>query len=1570
MQYYLLSSSKINVFQTWTPTAIVEVNDDATTFGCLKPHHAIRHACRRVVTHRYTQAIWIALVCLSTGMNVAIQPRYDMGDATYTTLFTLQVVCVAFFWLRMLAEIVASGFYEGCHSFLRSLWNWIELAVNVFAILQVIPPTFHIRWMRAVAAARPLRFFVFVPFWKQLLVPLARGFPHMCDIFLVFVLCSFAFALIGVFSVGEKLYQRCYITQVHRVGNNSGSSDSDVYDSLPLPFLLRNVTTACGVGFACPRVSPGVTVECLANAADYPNRFFTFQNVGAALLRTLKVASLDMWHEDLEDVMNVRGSAAALYLVAVVAVSQFLLVVAMTAVYNAYAHLDSWFTRSALPVESADEDRQRKDCGVQCVPPRQVQQQLPRQTAQLPRSAQFCGGDDDYYEWSSASAVVVGGGGSSGGGVPALTAFSAAQGTATADQRCTCDFSRSVHVCGFWAGLRSLEQTTTPKQGQEPVVRWAATVVDSVPSVLLMMVLSIGNLVLLAVVSVYTTETNARDIRCASSAMAIYFLVPFLLKLIGFGIARTLMDVWNYTDVFGAVSGILELAGPRLFTHRIVGVIRVLRYVHAGKYFISSRQYTYQLRCLLSLVLLWAAAMFLYALVGMQLFRSADVASADGLVNNGDFTTLWTALLACFRAFTGDVWTRYLTVVSVRTTVATGSLFFVSLQVMGVLLLFALQNSILFRGFRDAARDEDVLSFTDFPPLLLLPPINDSGGTAATETASGRGADAAHRSRELDEGHCAASRRRQRLRAMNIFGICSTKPLHVRRDTFFLISPANPLRRLLLRFFGSFFYLVLSTLCVLLGFISLFFERRHLSPRRERALKAINIVYSVVFCVEMVLKWVAYGLFSPGVDRHDSDDEGSSGRTIPAYFREPLNWIDFVANGTSLAGIGYAPLRVGRVIRTVRLCTTQERPNKTFLTLVSSLRYVAKTAPLIFFLYVAFAVAGMQIFAGGLHRCNDPAVTQEAHCYGRFNVSVDTYTGTVLEERERVWERVAFHYDAFGPALLSVFALTTANHYGHFMDEAMAIVGNGSSMSYNHAGYYVLFFILALLIIRYYALRGVAAVLAAKLRRSTMASMGTALLTLQQTRFVVSRQSIVYMLHLDCCLSPLPFTVSHWCHRVLTAWPINKSDPAFYAALNVVLLIVCGFVAATHAYEPPWQEKMLLAVECVGVAACGIELVLNLAAYGAAHFSKVPRLLDVVLFVLLVIGVSSPTLRFFRVTVLVKLIKTSNMGMHLLPAVRHAKLLVSALAVYLIVLLTFAVVATLLFGDVAPNGRYLTEKRNFSTVIGSLLVLLDCSTLDQWHLVMYACFEGTPCRSDPSATCGHTHAAVAFFVTFVVVVNLMVVQLVFAAMVNAFTVPLYVDVIQPFLQVRRVWLTFAGAEKPKCDFDVFLRFLPHLPQSLTDGLTNEKGSESSMIAFLSSLRLPLDDQLRLRYEDLLRGLAYHRYKTDLVSSGAESYRRAALLSLTAGEYYGQLLRQRYCDEVTRLAQAKVDPVHLSDTGGSSTASQEGVGDHEGLRLYHDDYTVPKGAFPIPASNVFLYGFPGENTEKTTTSPPS
>ncbi|KAG5482268.1 hypothetical protein CUR178_06128 [Leishmania enriettii] len=123
MQFLLLATTRINRFHRRRPAPLTRAIDDGTAFSCIKPTNAVRRGRSRVVESRPVQISWFVLLCLSTTVTLAIQSRDDMGGATYTTLYVLQVVCLAFFWVRMVAEIVTCGLTGGSHGFLRSVWS-------------------------------------------------------------------------------------------------------------------------------------------------------------------------------------------------------------------------------------------------------------------------------------------------------------------------------------------------------------------------------------------------------------------------------------------------------------------------------------------------------------------------------------------------------------------------------------------------------------------------------------------------------------------------------------------------------------------------------------------------------------------------------------------------------------------------------------------------------------------------------------------------------------------------------------------------------------------------------------------------------------------------------------------------------------------------------------------------------------------------------------------------------------------------------------------------------------------------------------------------------------------------------------------------------------------------------------------------------------------------------------------------------------------------------------------------------------------------------------------------------
>lgn len=206
-------------------------------------------------------------------------------------------------------------------------------------------------------------------------------------------------------------------------------------------------------------------------------------------------------------------------------------------------------------------------------------------------------------------------------------------------------------------------------------------------------------------------------------------------------------------------------------------------------------------------------------------------------------------------------------------------------------------------------------------------------------------------------------------------------------------------------------------------------------------LRALEWVFTILFLVEMLLKMVARGLF----------------RTSPAaYFRSAWNWLDFCLVVTSVTarvgdvvesltqgGVAFdaqllaalRTLRLLRVLRPLRVLTHNEGLKLVVNSLIRACPEVFNVL-LIFLLFVTvFAILGVQLFAGKLSSCSDPAVDTRARCVGTF---VDE-SGI---ERERGWFRAQLaSFDNFAYAAMALFELAHSEMWPDVMLLAMGARG-------------------------------------------------------------------------------------------------------------------------------------------------------------------------------------------------------------------------------------------------------------------------------------------------------------------------------------------------------------------------------------------------------------------------------------------------------------------------------------------------------------------------------------------------
>uniref|UniRef100_A0A6T8D018 Ion transport domain-containing protein n=1 Tax=Cryptomonas curvata TaxID=233186 RepID=A0A6T8D018_9CRYP len=134
-------------------------------------------------------------------------------------------------------------------------------------------------------------------------------------------------------------------------------------------------------------------------------------------------------------------------------------------------------------------------------------------------------------------------------------------------------------------------------------------------------------------------------------------------------------------------------------------------------------------------------------------------------------------------------------------------------------------------------------------------------------------------------------------------------------------------------------------------------------PRLSDGLEVANYVFTLIFVVELILKLMALGIYSPS-------DSG-----VVGYFAESFNWVDFaivlasaidsiltISQGSNNGAL--SSLRALRILRMIRLVRGWEGMQKVLRTLIFALASLGPLCILISLFIYIFALLGMQLFGG------------------------------------------------------------------------------------------------------------------------------------------------------------------------------------------------------------------------------------------------------------------------------------------------------------------------------------------------------------------------------------------------------------------------------------------------------------------------------------------------------------------------------------------------------------------------------------------------------------------------------
>jgi len=214
-------------------------------------------------------------------------------------------------------------------------------------------------------------------------------------------------------------------------------------------------------------------------------------------------------------------------------------------------------------------------------------------------------------------------------------------------------------------------------------------------------------------------------------------------------------------------------------------------------------------------------------------------------------------------------------------------------------------------------------------------------------------------------------------------------------------------------------FLLIGLSCVVMAL-----ERPGMEKSLERTLKRVDLALAVCFALEVSLKSFAFGLRS--------------------FLRERVNRLDLCIVLfaileiclTSAGGLGaIRSLRILRAIRPLRALTKSPGMRMVLKSVALSVGAMANVSAVLLLVFAVFGILGVQIFAGRFYRCDDPTVPNKAACVGTY---VHPVTGITLQ---RTWANAYLNFDSLPDALVSLFVASTLDGYGQLLFDGLDATG-------------------------------------------------------------------------------------------------------------------------------------------------------------------------------------------------------------------------------------------------------------------------------------------------------------------------------------------------------------------------------------------------------------------------------------------------------------------------------------------------------------------------------------------------
>uniref|UniRef100_F7AFH6 Sodium channel protein n=1 Tax=Macaca mulatta TaxID=9544 RepID=F7AFH6_MACMU len=568
---------------------------------------------------------------------------------------------------------------------------------------------------------------------------------------------------------------------------------------------------------------------------------------------------------------------------------------------------------------------------------------------------------------------------------------------------------------------------------------------------------------------------------------------------------------------------------------------------------------------------------------------------------------------------------------------------------------------------------------------------------------------------------------------------------------------------------------------------------------RKKTIKIIleyaDKIFTYIFILEMLLKWIAYG--------------------YKTYFTNAWCWLDFLIVDVSLVTLvantlGYSDLgpikslRTLRALRPLRALSRFEGMRVVVNALIGAIPSIMNVLLVCLIFWLIFSIMGVNLFAGKFYECINttdgsrfPAsqVPNRSECFALMNVSQNVR-----------WKNLKVNFDNVGLGYLSLLQVATFKGWTIIMYAAVDSVNVDKQPKYEYSLYMYIYFVIFIIFGSFFTLNLFIGVIIDNFNQQKKKLGG-------QDIFMTEEQKKYYNAMKKLGSKKPQKPIPRPGNKIQGCIFDLVTNQAFDISIMVLICLNMVTMMVEKEGQSPYMTDVLYWINVVFIILFTGECVLKLISLRYYYFTIGWNIFDFVVVIISIVGMFLADLieTYFVSPTLFRVIRLARIG-RILRLVKGAKgirtllfaLMMSLPALFNIGLLLFLVMFIYaIFG--MSNFAYVKKEDgindmfNFETFGNSMICLFQITTSAGWDGLLAPILNSKPPDCDPKKVhpgssvegdCGNPSVGIFYFVSYIIISFLVVVNMYIAVILENFSVateestePLSEDDFEMFYEV-------------------------------------------------------------------------------------------------------------------------------------------------------------------------------------------